>query len=87
MKYTLATSKTCGPCKVLKNQLETLGIQIDIKDYSIPENIKWFKDKSIRSVPVLLVEDDNGKELELIHSVESILQKLTGVENNSKVDA
>jgi glutaredoxin len=87
MKYILATSKTCGPCKVLKNQLETLDIQIDIKDYSMPENIKWFKDKSIRSVPVLLIEDDNGQEIEIVHSVESILQKLTDVKNNSTIDS
>jgi glutaredoxin len=86
MKYTLATSKTCGPCKILKSQLEKLGIEVDTKDYSMPENIKWFREKSIRAVPVLLIEDDDGREVELVHRAELILKKLTDVKNHTTID-
>jgi glutaredoxin len=76
MNKILATSKTCGPCHMLKSRLEKSSISVNIKSMNDPENIAWFREKGIRSVPILIIEDDNGNELERISSVEDIFENL-----------
>jgi hypothetical protein len=41
-----------------------------------PENIPWFREKNIKSVPVLIVEDDQGVELDRIFGAEDIFNHL-----------
>lgn len=74
MKKTLATSKTCGPCFALKNNLEKLGLEVDTKDYIDPDNIEWFKKHGIRSVPRLVVED--GDNVEIIQGMDDIIEAI-----------
>ena len=76
MNKTLATSKTCGPCHMLKARLEKSAISVNIKSMNDAENISWFREKGIRSVPVLIIEDDEGNELERISGVEDIFNNL-----------
>jgi len=76
MNKILATSKTCGPCHMLKAKLEKFSISVNIKSMNDPENIAWFREKGIRSVPVLIIEDDNGEELERVSGVEDIFENL-----------
>jgi hypothetical protein len=73
---TLATSKTCGPCHALKARLEKAAISVDTKSMNDPENIPWFREKNIKSVPVLIVEDDQGVELDRIFGAEDIFNNL-----------
>ena len=47
----LATSKFCGPCKLLKSEFEKKGIDIEYKD-SI-EDVNFFIENKIKSVPTL----------------------------------
>jgi glutaredoxin len=76
MKKILATSATCGPCQMIKTQIEQLGISVETKNYSDSANIPWFREKGVRSVPLLIIEDINGNEVERISGAEQILSKL-----------
>jgi len=72
----LATSATCGPCHALKARLEKSEISVNIKSMNDPENIPWFREKNIKSVPVLIVEDDQGIELDRVFGAEDIFNNL-----------
>jgi len=74
MSITLLTSKTCGPCTVVKNKLKALNIEVDIKDFSIPEDQEIFRKHSIKSVPRLLIED--GDNVEIIQGIDDIVQRI-----------
>lgn len=74
MKKILATSITCGPCHMLKNKLEKLGLEVEIKDYTDPDNIEWFKKHQIKSVPRLVIED--GDSVEIIQGTDDIIERL-----------
>lgn len=76
MIKTLATSKTCGPCHMLKAKLEKSSISVNTKNMNDSENIPWFREKGIRAVPVLIIEDDEGNEVDRISGVEDILNNL-----------
>ena len=59
-KVTLATSKYCGPCQVLKDELALLNIEVEIKDSST--DFKYFIDNEIKTVPVLVL--NNGEKIQ-----------------------
>lgn len=71
-KIVLATSKTCGPCKLLKDRIEKLGLEVDIID--IFDNIEWTKKHGIKSVPRLVIED--GDNVEIVQGMEDIIEAL-----------
>lgn len=64
-KLTLATNNTCGPCFALKSRLGKMGLAVEIKSMNDPENIQWFRDHGIKSLPCLVVETDDTVELVL----------------------
>lgn len=74
MKKILATSAQCGPCFTLKSRIEKEKLEVEIKDYTNPENIEFFKKHGIRSVPRLVVED--GDNVEIIQGIEEIIEAL-----------
>lgn len=76
MKKILATSKTCGPCHMLRSKLTKSAITVDTRSMSDAENIPWFREKNIKSVPVLIVEDEQGIELDRIFGAEDIFNYL-----------
>jgi glutaredoxin-related protein len=49
----LATSKFCGPCKILKSEFEKQGINIEYKD-SVAD-VNFFIENKIKSVPTLVL--------------------------------
>ena len=55
IKPTLATSEFCGPCKILKTQLEQSAASYDTKDLS--RDAGYFIENGIRSVPTLVCPD------------------------------
>ena len=52
----IASSKTCGPCTMLKNKLTREGITVDIKYYE--DDLEIFKQHEIRAVPRLVIIED-----------------------------
>ena len=72
--FTLATSKTCGPCMVLKNKIKALTLEVDIKDFTIEEDREFFFKHDLRSVPRLVVED--GDTVEIIQGMDEIIEAL-----------
>lgn len=72
---TLATSVTCGPCKMLKNKLATLGLEVDVKEYTIDDDKEFFIKHNIRSVPRLVVDTDGV--VEIIQGMDEIIDKIT----------
>ena len=73
-QYTLATSSQCGPCYTLKARIEKDKLEVEIKDYTNPENIEWFKKHGIRAVPRLVIED--GDNVEIIQGMDDIIEAL-----------
>lgn len=64
MKLIFFHSSWCGPCKALAPIVEELKSTYDVWDIDIDEaeDTTLVKYK-IRSIPVLILEDDQGKEL------------------------
>lgn len=64
MKLLFFHSSRCGPCKALTPIVEELKSTYDIWDIDVDEaeDTTLVKYK-IRSIPVLILEDDQGKEL------------------------
>lgn len=64
MKLIFFHSSWCGPCKALAPIVEELKSTYDVWDIDVneAEDTTLVKYK-IRSIPVLILEDDQGKEL------------------------
>lgn len=64
MKIIFFHSSWCGPCKAVAPIVEELKSTYDIWDIDVDEaeDTTLVKYK-IRSIPVLILEDDRGKEL------------------------
>lgn len=63
-KIILVTSQTCGPCFVLRKRIKDEKIKVEEKEYS--ENNDFFTKYEIRSVPRLLIMEDD----EVVESVQ-----------------
>lgn len=55
--YKLITAAWCGPCKLLKSQLEEANIGVEIID--VDENMEYVQNLGIRAVPTLVVNDSD----------------------------
>jgi glutaredoxin len=62
-KLILATSEFCGPCKVIKKFIAENSLNVELKE--MENDLEFFKEKKIKAVPTLIVDD----------------QKISGVEN------
>jgi glutaredoxin len=71
---TIATSPTCGPCHMLKSKIEKLGLSVNIKDYSDPANHEWFVKHNIKTVPRLVIEDEEN--VEIIQGIDEIIEAI-----------
>jgi len=70
MKLSLATSKFCGPCQVIKGYIETNNLDVELKELgSDPE---FFIGNDIKSVPTLV--DDTGAKTSGADAIMKILQ-------------
>mgnify|MGYP006296402319 CR=1 FL=1 len=49
----------CNPCKTLAKTLEEVKTDIPIESYDIDDNEQYAKEFNIRSVPTLIMMDEN----------------------------
>lgn len=59
MRVLKIYSRTCGPCKVLENNLRKSKIKYDNINIDSEEGEKLIEKYSIKSIPTLLLIDDN----------------------------
>jgi hypothetical protein len=73
-QLTLATSRSCGPCMVLKNKIASLNLEVEIKDFTVEEDKEFFYKHKLKSVPRLVVED--GDTVEIIQGMDEIIEAI-----------
>ena len=62
-KILYFTASWCGPCKALAPRMEKLSNQINYRKIDIDSNQDLSMKYGIRSVPCLVLIDENGTEL------------------------
>jgi hypothetical protein len=70
----LATANFCGPCQVLKKRIEKENLSHLIEVQTLEDNIDFFKEYSIKSVPKLISICDGI--VDVISGSEDIIQKI-----------
>lgn len=60
MKLIKLYSDTCGPCKVLENNLKKSKIEYDSVNITSKEGEELIEKYDIKAIPTLLLIDDNG---------------------------
>ena len=75
MRLTLLTSKSCAPCKVIKERLETFPMpfledELKIVDIDTSEGRWWVHSFFIRGVPALI------EEKKVYMGLDTIMEKL-----------
>lgn len=60
MKVLKIYSRTCGPCKVLENNLQLAGIPHENVDIQSVEGENIIDKYEIKTVPTLIIMDDEG---------------------------
>lgn len=73
MKLLLATSEFCGPCQLLKRWLIEEKLEVEI--INMEDNIDSFRKYDIRSVPTLLILE-NEELFEKIQGNNHIINKI-----------
>lgn len=69
----LVTSKTCGPCFMLKNRIEKEGLKVT--EYDAYEHLDFIREHDIRSVPRLVVLKD-GEPTKVIQGMDEIVERI-----------
>lgn len=75
MKLVKVYSETCGPCKVLERNLQDANIEHKSIDFLTDEGEEFVNKYDVRSVPTLLLLDDN----------DNLLKKHSGLLNVNKL--
>jgi thioredoxin-like negative regulator of GroEL len=73
MKILKFYSDTCGPCKVLDNNLKTAGVEYTAVDVNDDENAPLLEKYDIRTIPVL-IKEDNGIVIGKHHGIMTVGQ-------------
>jgi len=74
-QFVLATASFCGPCKMLKDRIETAGLSNKVEFKNMEDNMDFFRSHNIKSVPQLLIM--NGGVVEVVKNVEDIFTAIT----------
>ena len=75
-QLVLAGATWCGPCMMLKKNLQTLGLFDDLQHKDADADHNFFKAHDIKSVPRLFVFNEDGVVLENISGSEEILKRI-----------
>ncbi len=62
-KILYFTASWCGPCKALAPRMESLSSQINYEKIDVDQNSNLSAKYGVRSVPCLILVDENGQEL------------------------
>ena len=65
-KITLFSSESCIYCLEAKKWLAKEGIPYRMKDLSIPENRQEFERYHMQGIPLLIIQNNSGKVIELM---------------------
>lgn len=63
MQVVKIFSQTCGPCKVLEQNLQKSGIKYISVDVASDRGDEYIEEYGIRNVPTLLLINDDGTEI------------------------
>ena len=63
MKVYKFYSPSCGPCKVLENNLQASGIEYESIDVTKEENEELVSKYNIMSIPTLIGAGENGESI------------------------
>lgn len=78
METILATSPTCGPCKQIKQYIEDrFGKTHPFIFKCVSEDIEFFREHGIRSVPVLILKNDKGEVFRRYDGSQEIMNYFT----------
>lgn len=72
-KFILASAGFCGPCKILKTQIDADSLNVEIKQ--MEDDIEFFKIHNIKTVPQLLVFEGD-KLIDTVQGSDSILLRI-----------
>ena len=83
MKILKFYADWCGPCKALTQVIKNAGdkITLPVQEVNIDENIAYSVDFNVRSVPTLIVVDENENEIKRhvgLMNEEKLLEFLKG---------
>lgn len=73
MKLILATSSFCGPCHILKRKIA--DEKLEVETIEMESDPSLFKKYNVRSVPRLLVIEDDILQ-ESVQGIEDIIKKI-----------
>ena len=73
MKLILATSSFCGPCLILKRKIA--DEKLEVETIEMESDPSLFKKYNVRSVPRLLVIDEDVLQ-ESVQGIEDIIKKI-----------
>lgn len=66
-------SPTCGPCKVMSKLLDTLeGVEVKSIDITEEGNQELLDDWNVRTIPTIVVLDDNDKFIKKFSGIVTI---------------
>lgn len=77
MKLLKFQASWCQPCKVLTSILNTMQIPFPVEVIDADENKDMLQKYNVRSVPVLVLLDENNNEID----------RLTGIATKDKITA
>lgn len=66
MKYIYFSAPWCAPCRLLGPKMEKVAEQVPVEKYNVDENQELARNFSVRSIPIVILVDNNDKEIERI---------------------
>jgi len=85
MKLILATAKFCGPCSQLKSKLKTASLEVESMEFE--SNYEFFQKHGLKSVPRLVVLNENDELIEVIQGMDDIITKIKDHAKDQKVES
>ena len=63
MKYLYFSAPWCGPCKAFSPIMEEIAKEISVQKVNVDDENDLAMQYSVRSVPTIVLVNENGKEL------------------------